>query len=123
MKYEDCKPGDVIPVVIEGKLYETVIDDSGVQRFKSNTVLQYMFEHDTDGRPAAMHKQMLNLNTLGVAYSQGKFDKRDYMEIVMQGYSVSGFCDLSMFWDWTISNPLWDDGEPSLIGGEPEDEE
>ena len=123
MKYDDCKPGDVIPVIIEGKLYETVIDEHGTQRFRSNTVLDYMREHDTHGKPAAMHHQMFNLNTLAVAFHMGKFDKRDYMELVMQGYSVSGFCDLSTFADWTISNPLWDDGEPSRIGGQLEEDE
>ncbi len=128
VKSGDLKPGDTIDVVIEGKTYETVIDDQNVHRFKANTVLQYMFDHDTTGAPVdmsnprQMHTQMLNLNTLAVAFHKGKFSKRDYMEIVMQGYSVSGFCSLSTFQDWSIHNPLWGNA-PERIGGEIEEED
>jgi hypothetical protein len=122
----NTKPGDVIIVQIEGKDYKTVIDNRGVQRFPGNSVLQYMFDHNTDGEKSMQigsngyikHDSMLNLNTLSLAFAHGKFDKREYMEIVMPGYSVSGFCDLSQFQDWHIMNPVWGDTEPSLIGGE-----
>ena len=113
VSHKDVRPGDTVEVAIEGKVYNTIIDDSGVQRFPANTVLEYMFNHDTNGKPVSMskpgemHTQMLNLNTLAVAFHQGKFTKRDYCQVVMQGYSVSGFCSLSTFSDWTIQNPLW----------------
>lgn len=125
-KSDDLNPGDTIEVMIEGKVYPTIIDDHGVHRFPANSVLQYMFEHNTHGKPVdmskagEMHTQMLNLNTLAVAFHQGKFDKRDYMEIVMQGYSVSGFCSLSTFADWSIHNPLWS-SKPERIGGDDEE--
>ncbi len=116
-------PGDTIEVMVEGKIYETIIDKRKVQRFKTNTVLQYMFDHDAKGRkishttPSEMHTQMLDLNMLSVAFQEGKFDKRDYCEVVMQGYSVSGFLDAVSFThgDWTIQNPAWGDTEPALI--------
>jgi hypothetical protein len=130
-KIRNPKPGDLIPVII---------DERGVQRFKENTCLSYMAEHDTHGRkidpfdPQRMHTSMCNLNTLALAFHQGKFDKRDYMEIVMSGYSLSGFCDLSTFNDWSLLNPLWEPdcieiGEGGrvtivgLTGGQPEEED
>jgi len=115
VKYEDCKPGDVIPVKVDGRLYETIIDAGGVQRFRSNSVADYMFRHDSTGRELNMtdgrdiHNNMLNLNTLVLAYKQGKIEKRDFMEFRMAGYSVSGFCDLNEFAGITIENPLWGD--------------
>lgn len=128
VKSEDVKPGDTIEVAVEGKVYETYIDESGVQRFRPNTVLEYMFSHNTHGKPVSMskpgemHTQMLNLNTLAVAFQQGKFTKRDYCEIVMQGYSICGFCSLSAFGDWTIQNPLWG-GKIERIQPEEDDED
>lgn len=119
---KDAKPGDTIDVMLEGEIYVTFIDENGTQRFRRNTVLEYMFDHNTDGRKidhtsrdGGMHTQMLNLNTLAIAFKQGKFDKRDYCEIVMPGYSVCGFCSISSFSDWTIQNPYWGNSSPVRI--------
>lgn len=130
MKYEDCKPGDVIPVKINGKVYETVISESGVQRFRSNSVLDYMFHHDSTGRELNMrdgrdiHNGMLHMDTLAVAHAQGKIDSREYMEFLMPGWSVSGFIDkfsmVKPINSWLIDNPIWD-GPPSTIGHSDED--
>ena len=121
--YGKCVPGDTIEVMIEGKIYESFVDDHRVQRFKRNSVLDYMSVHDTNGNPIGpfgpnMHTMMRNLNTLAVAFSMGQFGKRDYMEIVMPGYSISGFCDLHTFADWHIQNPAWGDTKPARIWSE-----
>lgn len=91
------KPGDVVTVKVGGKEYETIFDENGVQRFRSNTVIDFLFE-----------TRRLDLNQLEMDYRNGKFDKRDYAEVKMAlGYSVSGFADLSAFQDWDIENPVW----------------
>lgn len=116
--------GDTVDVLIEGKIYKTIIDENGTQRFPSNSVYEYMLEHDAKGNlidhlnPRQMHTQMLNLNTLHIAFINGKFDKREYCEFRMTGYSVSGFCELSEFSDWHIQNPVWGDTEPQRIWDE-----
>ena len=114
MNYEDCKPGDVIPVTVDGKVYETIIDERGVQRFPSNSVFDYMFNHASDGRALNMtdgrdiHNNMLSLTTLILAFKRGEIEKRDFMEFRMSGYSVSGFCDLNEFAGTVVENPIWD---------------
>lgn len=94
---KDYKPGDKITILVNGKPYETYIDEDGVQRFPTNTVLDYLFNA---GR--------LDLNQLSIEYRHGKFDKDDYMKLNMDlGYSVCGFADLSSFEDYEIMNPMW----------------
>jgi hypothetical protein len=122
--YEILVPGDTVEVSLEGKIYDTIIDSRGVQRFRKNTVLDFMFRHDKDGRPLNMtdgrdiHNGMLNLNTLAVAFHQDKLDMRDYCEVVMSGYSVSGFLDHHEFAAWRLQNPVWGDTEPKRIMSE-----
>lgn len=122
--YKILVPGDTVEVSLEGKIYDTIIDSDGVQRFRKNTVLDYMFRHDANGRQLNMvdgrdiHNGMLNLNTLALAFHQGKIDKRDYCEISMSGYSVSGFCDLHHFGNWHLQNPVWGDTKPNRIMSE-----
>lgn len=116
--------GDRIPIIIEGHVYDSVIDSDGTQRFLDNDIYDYMFNHNGQGQPIShmdphqMHTQMLNLNTLCMAYHQKKFDKRQWLEFRMPGYSVSGFCDLSgEFGDWHLTNPLWDEGSVLIEDG------
>ncbi len=115
--YKDRKPGDVIPVKVDGKVYETVIDENGVQRFRENSVLDYMFRHAPDGRELNMmdgrdiHNGMMNLNTLVGAFRQGKFEKRDFLEFRIAGHSVSWLLELSEFAGTVVENPLWDGPE------------
>jgi hypothetical protein len=109
----DAKPGDKITVKINSVPYETTIDNNGVQRFHRNSVLDYMFYHDHQGNKIddmdCKSVRMLDLNQLSHAYQHGKFSKRDYAELLMAtGYSVSGFSELSAFYDWEIDNPLWE---------------
>jgi hypothetical protein len=93
------KPGDVITVKVGGKEYDTVIDEQGVQRFKENGVLKYLFDRGA-----------LDLNEIARIYHTKKpFSQRDYAELnMMLGYSVSGWCDLSAFQDMDVKNPLWE---------------
>ena len=113
-RYREAQEGDTIPVIIGKKVYETVIVN-GVQRFRENTALRYMHEHDNTGRKLNMHDGkdihncMFNLNTLIRAYYDGEFDLIDYMELVMPGYSVSGFAGLHPFNKLPLYNPLWDE--------------
>jgi hypothetical protein len=91
------KPGDVVAVKVGGKGYTTIFDENGVQRFRTNTVLDFLFQ-----------ERRLDLNQLEMDYRQGRFNKRDYAEVKMAlGYSVSRFADLSAFQDWCIENPVW----------------
>ncbi len=95
--YKDLKPGDVVTVSVGGVDYETVIDKDGVQRFRRNMVLDFLFKD-----------KRLDLNQLAVDYHHKKFDQRSYAEFNMAlGYSVCGFADLSSFQDMEIDNPLW----------------
>ena len=96
---KDYKPGDKITILVNGKPYETYIDEHGVQRFPMSTVIDHLFNA---GR--------LDLNQLSVDYQNGKFDKDDYMKLNMDlGYSVCGFADLSLFEDYEIMNPVWNE--------------
>jgi hypothetical protein len=112
-----ANPGDKITIRVNGKPVETVIDEQGVQRFRQNSVLDYLFQEHMklfdSSNPQDRERAEgygLDLNKLAVDYHKGKFTKDDYGEIMMMlGYSVSGFCDLSAFQDWEIENPLWDE--------------
>ncbi len=110
----DAKPGDIITITVDGRPYETYIDDSGVQRFRkdSTNILWDRWEgdeYDREGRGTE------DLNALCIAYHDKEFDQRIYMEFNMSlGYSVCGFCDLSSFNDLRLVNPLWDETEDDV---------
>lgn len=96
---KNYKPGDKITIFVNGQPYETYIDEYGVQRFPTNTVIDHLFNA---GR--------LDLNQLAADYRNGKFDKDDYMKFNMDlGYSVCGFAELSFFEDYEIIKPLWNE--------------
>lgn len=87
----------IIKVKIGRFQYDTVIDKQGTQRFVENSVIVHLF-----------NTGVLDLNKLGQDYLAKKFSKKDYLELhVMLGYSISGFCDLSTFFDVKLNNPLW----------------
>jgi hypothetical protein len=110
-----ANPGDTITIKVNGKSVATIIDDAGVQRFRTNSVLEHLFQEHMrlfDSRNPEDRTRAqgygLDLNKLALDYHRGKFTKEDYGEIMMMlGYSVSGFCDLNAFQDWEIENPLW----------------
>ena len=56
----------------------------------------------------------INLNTVAIAWQNGKCTPLEYLEYNMGlGYSVSGLSDVmashEAFENWEIENPLWDD--------------
>lgn len=113
-EYYPCKPdifektyekvsqeGDQIEIQVDGKTYVTIIDNLGVQRFKKDTVIGWLYENGK-----------INLNDLALAYCEGKLDKIEYAEFNMKiGYSVDGWASINYFEDMVIKNPLWDTHE------------
>jgi len=95
------EPGDHLVVRFGGKEYLTYITQDGVQRFIKNpdhfllkTVTKQYGGND--------------LNDMAVRYQRNEFSQIDYAEMNMaNGYSVSGFCDLSSFHDIQIESPNW----------------
>ena len=106
--------GDTITVFLDGKPYETYIDEHGTQRFRIDpTHLLWDrwsgMDHIGNGRGKE------DLNDLAIAYGGGEFDQRTYAEFNMSiGYSVSGFCELSCFEDMRLVNPLWGQKEEDI---------
>ena len=107
----EYKKGDVITVTVDGRPYETYIDEHGTQRFRVDPTHPLWDrwcgdENDRRGRGTE------DLNKLSIAYHHGEFDQRTYMEFNMSlGYSVGGFCELHNFFDLRLVNPLWDQSE------------
>jgi len=109
---EKLPTGTIIKVRVNGKEYDTVIDENGTQRFIKNNLIRHL----TDSKA-------VDLNKLCLDYQRGKFLEQEYAEFNMGlGYSVSGFCEISSFEDGTILNPLWGP-EEQRIGGEVTDED
>ncbi len=89
----------VIPVKVNEKIYNSVVDDQGVQRFPGNAVLNLLFYHDK-----------LDLNHIDSSYQQGGFSKTEYLEFMIAlGYSVSGLASMDHFQDMDWTNPLWEE--------------
>jgi hypothetical protein len=112
--HDDLVDGDIIYITLDGKPYKTVMI-GGVQRFPTNTCLEYMFNHDIHGRKLNMHDGrdihncMFNLNTLIRALrSEHAFDLKDFMVLQMSGYSVSGFSGMDDYCRMHLTNPLWE---------------
>ena len=109
----EAKPGDIIPIKLDGVEYQTYIDERGVQRFyenPDNAILRSMpLVKVADGHGGWL--TVLDSNLMSIEYQRGKFTQREYAEAKMaQGYSVSGFCDLG-FDSMLLENPLWDSEE------------
>lgn len=109
MKY---KPGDIIKVKVGGIEYETYIDERGTQRFRKNSLLDFLF----NSRENKKQNSKVDLNELAILFHSKNppFSQRDYAEFnMMLGYSVAGFAELSSFEDMEIENPVWekDNGE------------
>jgi hypothetical protein len=90
---------NVIIVKIEGREFKTYLDENGTQRFKQNSVIDFL-----------IGSQSINLNTIAIEFHNGKFSIEDLLEFYTQsGYSVSGLMSLSYFENLLIENPLWDE--------------
>ncbi len=95
------KPKDEIIVKVGEKEYSTIIDERGVQRFKKNSCLEFLQE-----------KGFIDLNNLAIAFCEGSFDQRDYLEFnMMLGYSVCGIAEFECFEDMEIENPVWENDD------------
>ena len=120
----NANPGDTFKVYLDGVEYETVIDDRGVQRFKTNPehfllksapkiwvtnrTYKLLKSKPPEGHPDADGCWDVDLNELCIMYQRGKFSQRDYAEMNMaNGYSVCGFNDISSFHDMRLVNECW----------------
>jgi hypothetical protein len=101
-------PGDIITIKVEGVEYETYIDPNGTQRFHENPghpILQ-LVPIITVPSPYGPYETR-DLNALRLKYANKEFSQREYAEANMAlGYSLSGFGELSCFFDMRIENPL-----------------
>lgn len=94
-----------IPVIINGKTFQTFIDERGVQRFVGNAVMRRILDSLDSHR-------VMNLNTLSIDHQSGMFSNDEWLEFYTSfNYSVSGFMGLSDFCNFSIENPLWDEEE------------
>lgn len=84
-------------ITVNGRLYATVYDNEGVQRYPENKLFVHLVD---SGR--------VDLNELARDYLEGRFPQEEYLHFLMGlGYSVSGLCDLNWFEDLEIDNPSW----------------
>lgn len=106
---KEYKSGDIIKVKVGGVEYETYIDPNGVQRFRANSLLNFLFEN----RKNKNQNSKIDLNEIAILFhTKQPFSQRDYAEFnMMLGYSVCGFAELSSFEDMEIENPLWEEDE------------
>ncbi|MFA7216835.1 MAG: hypothetical protein WC095_02550 [Candidatus Paceibacterota bacterium] len=89
--------GGVTIVKIGGKPFETVIDKQGIQRFKTDRLINSLYEIGS-----------IDLNQLAVQYQRGAFTQEEYLRFYTGiGCSVTGLYDLPFFLDLEIENPLW----------------
>ncbi len=85
----------LIKIQVDGKDYNTIIDENGIQRFIKNAIICHLIETEN-----------IDLNLLSIDYQKGKFTDIEYMEFYMgMGYSVCGFSEI--FHNASIENPLW----------------
>ena len=116
--------GDVIPVIVGDRKFTTVIDKHGVQRFKVNTVLNAFADGTTaawdNWRAAGRHgKEPYSINDLTREYHEGKHSFDDMLTFFTSiGYSVGGFCDISIFADLDVRNPLWEKDDLKVLSSD-----
>lgn len=115
----DFKSGDEFWVKVGRKSYKTIIDERGTQRFEKVPAIDEAWKRNP------------NLSiTKAIDYQEGRLSLLDFIEWNMGlGYSVGGLEDvISSTLDRrytpsgtrrqiTISNPLWNNGEPEVWRG------
>lgn len=80
---------------------ETYIDVYGTQRFRTDTVIVYLFDSG-----------VVNLDALSRDFYAGKMSTEDFLNFYAKsGYSVGGLSTLSHFSHLTFENPLWEESE------------
>lgn len=102
--YEAWKnQAEKIPVIINGREFQTFLDEGGVQRFVGNSVINRMI--DSMGS-----RDKMSLNTLAIDFHSGMFSNDEWLDFYTStNYSVSGFMGLSDFSYLEIQNPLWEE--------------
>ena len=117
-KIMEYKEGDIITITVDGRTYDTYIDEDGVQRFRTDPT-HLLWDRWKGDEGERRGRGTEDLNTLAIAYANKEFDQRTFMEFNMSlGYSVSGFCELHNFFDLNVVNPIWgesEDDEPNDI--------
>lgn len=99
------KPGDKIPIKINGIEIMTEIDDNGVQRLPRNKILDYYICGRVGKRESIY--QYCKLNEIAERIG-GQFSEEDRRFVYQNiGYSVCGYAEC--FEDDIIENPLWED--------------
>lgn len=97
-----------IPVKIGGRVYQTFLDERGVQRFVTNSVINQIIDWDGDRSLHGSGEDYI-LNRISIAYQEGQFSEEDMLDFYTSfGYSVSGLVSLSYFEHLPVENPLWD---------------
>lgn len=110
------KPGDKFEVKVGSKVYDTVIDEYGTQRFEINGPVNALVDHQHAMFEEYWMKQRIpnhpcvySLNEIAVDFQKGKWSLDEQIHFyTMFGYSVSGFSGLSFVEDVEIINPLWE---------------
>jgi hypothetical protein len=102
------KVGDIIEVIVDGKKYNTIIDNEGIQRFIKNEVIRKII--DSHMTPAGnIIPGMLNLSKIAELYQLGKIPLKDYLEFyILKGSSVTMIAEMEAFKTLEIINPLWE---------------
>lgn len=105
---------EIIIVKVDGREFETYIDEHGVQRFLENAAIRRYVDFANEGPPDFKIKEgAYTLNDLWIDWhesSREDFPIEDMMVFyTMMGYSVSGFADV--FPDAYIENPRWEDND------------
>ncbi len=90
-----AKPGDIVPIKVDGKEVLTYIDDAGKQRMPLNKIIRYL----THGN------KNFDLNEMWRMVEIGMFSMDDVRLIYQNnGYDLYGY--IEMFPDDVIENPL-----------------
>ncbi len=88
-------PGRVVPISVNGKLYKTVIDQNGVQRFRKEALVAVMVKHGLD------------ISVIYKEYRQGDISLNEYLAYVMGlGVSFQEFVEITAFCHLDIVNIL-----------------
>lgn len=105
---------EYIEVKVNGKPYQTYIDEHKVQRFVPNRAVERFVDSANEitcgFRELAEGLNLYDLNRLKRDVFKGEISLQEMIDIyTMIGYSVSGFADV--FWDYDveIENPRWAD--------------
>ncbi len=93
------KEGNEVIVKLNGREFISYIDNKLVQRFKTNSIVNDIFD-----------EYNVDLNKLYINFQNRKYTEKEWLEFyTMINYSVSGFSSLEDFQDVEIENPLWEE--------------